>query len=81
LELFACDVEALHFGVADLMRFWSDPCDAIGERPAAAVLRYVAEQPMLDPLPLRNTRRMVVDTDQQPRLGLAIKRGLANNSA
>src|SRR5215207_9364545 len=41
---------------------------AIRQRPAAPVLRDVAEQPVLDLVPLRCTWRIVVDTDREPRL-------------
>src|SRR5262245_1934890 len=38
-----------------------DDCNAIGERAAAPVLRDVAEQAVLDLVPLRGARRIVVD--------------------
>ena len=41
---------------------------AIGERPAAPVLRDVAEQPVLDLVPLRRARRVVADMDRKSRL-------------
>ena len=41
---------------------------AICERPAAPVLRDVAEQPVLDLVPLRRAGRIVVDTDDEPGL-------------
>jgi hypothetical protein len=44
---------------------------AIRQRPAAPVLRDVTEQPVLDLVPLRRARRIVVDTDREPRLGVA----------
>src|SRR5262250_57878 len=40
-----------------------DDRNAIGERAAAPVLRDVAEQTMLDPVPLRCARRIVVDME------------------
>src|SRR6266496_2270991 len=41
---------------------------AICERPAARVLRDVAEQPVLELVPLRRAGRIVVDTDDEPGL-------------
>ena len=45
-----------------------DHGEASGERPAAPVLRDVAEQPVLDLVPLRRARRIVVDVDDEPGL-------------
>ena len=42
-----------------------DHGEAIGERSAAPVLRDVAEQPVLNLVPLRRARRIVVDADQK----------------
>jgi hypothetical protein len=39
-----------------------DDGDAVGQRPAAPVLRDVAEQAVLYAVPLRRARRVVVDT-------------------
>src|ERR1700730_11866698 len=41
---------------------------AIRERPAAPILRDVAEQPVLDLVPLRCARRIVVDADHESAL-------------
>jgi hypothetical protein len=40
----------------------------IGERPPAPVLRDVAEQPVLDLVPLRCARRIVVEVDHETGL-------------
>jgi len=39
--------------------------EAIGQRPAAPVLRYVAEQAMLYSVPLRGARRVVMDVERE----------------
>ena len=41
---------------------------AIRERPAAPVLRDVAEQPVFDFVPLRRARRIMAEVDREPRL-------------
>src|SRR5208337_5329901 len=46
----------------------STTAKAIGERPAAPVLGDVAEQPMLNLVPLRCARRIMVDMDDEPGL-------------
>ena len=45
-----------------------DHGETIGERAAAPVLRDVAEQPVLDPIPLRGARRVVMDVDREAGL-------------
>src|SRR5208283_2457860 len=45
-----------------------DHAKASGERPAAPVLRDLAEQPVLDLVPLRRARRIVVEVDHEPGL-------------
>ena len=45
-----------------------DHSEPIGKRATAPVLRDVAEQPMLNPVPLRRARRVVVDMDDEPDL-------------
>ena len=52
----------------DFTRFPDAEAEAICERPAAPVLRDVAEQPVLDLVPLRRAGRIVVDTDDEPGL-------------
>jgi len=86
MELIAGDVEAFHFGVADLdallvaagvedaLDFQTglggrgtnqlDHSKAIGERSAAPVLRDVAEQAVLDLVPLRCARRIMEDASR-----------------
>ena len=64
----ACVECALDFQ-AGLGRRRADQLDygkAIRERPAAPVLRDMAEQPVLDLVPLRRARRIVVDADREP---------------
>ena len=45
-----------------------DHGEAVGQRAAAPVLRDVAEQPMLDLVPLRGAGRIVTDVDRQSGL-------------
>src|SRR5262249_22346673 len=45
-----------------------DHGEAIRQRPSAPVLRDVTEQSVLDLVPLRCARRIVVDTDREPSL-------------
>jgi hypothetical protein len=45
-----------------------DDGDMISQRPAAPVLRDVTEQTMLDLIPLRRARRVMVDTQHKIRL-------------
>src|SRR5271166_4399638 len=45
-----------------------DDSQAIRERPAAPGLRDVAEQAVLDPVPLRCARRIMVDVEHEPGL-------------
>src|SRR5258708_38687395 len=90
MEWIAADVEAFHYGFADLNPLLVaarveraldlqtglgrrrpdqfDHGEAIGKWPAAPVLRDVAEQPVLDLVPLRCSRRIVVDADHEAGL-------------
>ena len=45
-----------------------DDGDTIRQRPAAPVLRDMAEQAVLDPVPLRRSRRIMVHAERQVRL-------------
>ena len=74
------DLDALLVGARVERAFDFQPClgrrrpdqldhgKPIGERPAAPVLRDVAEQPVLDLVPLRCAWRIVVDVDHEPGL-------------
>ena len=69
--LIAARVECALDGQTGFGRRRADQLDhgkAIRERPATPVLRDVAEQPMLDFVPLRRARRIVADVDHESRL-------------
>jgi hypothetical protein len=63
----ACDLEpGLGGGRADQL----DHGQAVGQRTAAPVLDDAAEQPVLDPVPLRHAGRIVMDVQGEPcRIG------------
>src|SRR5215216_1437231 len=69
--LVAAGIEGAVDFQATLGRCCADQLDhgkPIRQRPATPVLRDVAEQPVLDLVPLRCARRIVVDADREPGL-------------